>query len=801
MPLPVGKPHHLVLERRAVARPDPRESRRCRAATRRCCAARDRAHASVRVQRGGRRPAAPIDPLRQERERHRRERRRAPRASRVEVDRCADRSRGGVPGLQPAPRQPERLAATRRARASAARRRAPPARVSAPTWISPFRNVPVVTTSAEHATSPAGSSSRTPATRPPSTTSDATSPKIHSMPGSARSAPPHPLARTRACRPARAATTPPGPRLRLSSLNWKPGGVDRVAHQAAERVDLAHQVALRRAADRRIARHVRDGVGRQRQQSPTRQPRRAAAYAASQPGVSRADHDDVEPVSMRPCPPTSRCRSGEKISVSTASGVPLARDLLQARRARRGRRPSTNSSWRRRPPPPAPRRASAACARSSNRACRTLVTRTSSSARSSPTSARTSRAARSSRPAPVAADTRTASGAGDPSAVELPRRAAGRSCSRPRRDRPIRESSSARSLGAQGHAAVDDHDDQVGGSRRAFGARARPRPPRRSRVRRQPAVSTSVERNARRRRTARSRRSRVVPGSAVTMARSPPTSALNRLDFPTFGRPTIASVRAFAQHAPRPRRGHQRAPAAPSARQRARHCLVVRDEVVALVGKVERRLEPRQHVEQRALDAADGLGQRAVQLVDGRAGLRRRHGVDQVGDGLGLDQVEAAVQVRAERELAGLGQPCPAVASRTSTICAEQPRVPVRARSRRRPRRCRSRAPGSRCRTTWSSALPATSRVDEPREAWRAVARAGASRPRQLAARSRMAAGPLRRTTPRPAAAGCASRWRRWCRSVENRRLQPSPASRHAQRTSCADSSHGCRLTVTLLLR
>ena len=37
-------------------------------------------------------------------------------------------------------------------------------------------------------------------------------------------------------------------------------------------------------------------------------------------------------------------------------------------------------------------------------------------------------------------------------------------------------------------------------------------------------------------------RSRVVPGIAVTIARSRSTSRLNKLDFPTFGRPTIASV-------------------------------------------------------------------------------------------------------------------------------------------------------------------------------------------------------------------------------------------------------------------
>ncbi len=38
-------------------------------------------------------------------------------------------------------------------------------------------------------------------------------------------------------------------------------------------------------------------------------------------------------------------------------------------------------------------------------------------------------------------------------------------------------------------------------------------------------------------------KSRVVPGVAVTMARSRSTSRLNKLDLPTLGRPTMASVR------------------------------------------------------------------------------------------------------------------------------------------------------------------------------------------------------------------------------------------------------------------
>src|SRR5579871_1699665 len=41
-------------------------------------------------------------------------------------------------------------------------------------------------------------------------------------------------------------------------------------------------------------------------------------------------------------------------------------------------------------------------------------------------------------------------------------------------------------------------------------------------------------------------RSRVIPGSSPTMARREPTSRLNSVDLPTFGRPTMARVGSCA---------------------------------------------------------------------------------------------------------------------------------------------------------------------------------------------------------------------------------------------------------------
>ena len=60
------------------------------------------------------------------------------------------------------------------------------------------------------------------------------------------------------------------------------GGVDDLAHLAAEGVDLADDLPLGDAADGRVAAHLGDGVGIHREQA-VRSPSRAAASAASTP--------------------------------------------------------------------------------------------------------------------------------------------------------------------------------------------------------------------------------------------------------------------------------------------------------------------------------------------------------------------------------------------------------------------------------------------------------------------------------------------------------------------------------------
>src|SRR5262249_28005074 len=61
----------------------------------------------------------------------------------------------------------------------------------------------------------------------------------------------------RAWRPHRGAATT------IEQLELNARRIDRAAHQAAECVNLPNEMTLRGSADRRIARHMRDGLARQ----------------------------------------------------------------------------------------------------------------------------------------------------------------------------------------------------------------------------------------------------------------------------------------------------------------------------------------------------------------------------------------------------------------------------------------------------------------------------------------------------------------------------------------------------------
>src|SRR5439155_866172 len=87
------------------------------------------------------------------------------------------------------------------------------------------------------------------------------------------------LVRLRARRPDRRPAAP------VQQLELNPGCVDRARHQSAERIDLANEMSLCGAANRRVARHVRNRVGAQRAEADAnakarRRIRRLAARVA-----------------------------------------------------------------------------------------------------------------------------------------------------------------------------------------------------------------------------------------------------------------------------------------------------------------------------------------------------------------------------------------------------------------------------------------------------------------------------------------------------------------------------------------
>ena len=157
-----------------------------------------------------------------------------------------------------------------------------------------------------------------------------------------------------------------------------------------------------------------------------------------------------------------------------------------------------------------------------------------------------------------------------------------------REARPIEHTSSTRS-------AVPA---RACGSRHAFGlddvvgVRAGRRCPRASRAARRDRRSRSRDRASSRERRSRWR---------ATL----PTSALNRLDLPTFGAPTIATCSPSRTSRPRLALGEQRVGLARRSRRSRRASARRLDEVIALVGKIDRRLEPRDQIEQRRIESRD----------------------------------------------------------------------------------------------------------------------------------------------------------------------------------------------------
>ena len=64
------------------------------------------------------------------------------------------------------------------------------------------------------------------------------------------------------------------------------------------------------------------------------------------------------------------------------------------------------------------------------------------------------------------------------------------------------------------------------------------------------------------------------------------------------------------------------------------------DEVISLVGKIQRRLEPGHEIEQARVECLDARGQCAFELIERDARLQRCHRVDQIRDGLRLHEID-----------------------------------------------------------------------------------------------------------------------------------------------------------------
>ena len=283
MAVAIRESHHLVFERRAVARTDSgdlsveeRRLARCAPAPARAlrlwCAADDRRSAfsgrSVATNENGVGSASPCSTWNTPRR----------RSFSKSIDRRA--SRGGVPVFSRPHSKPKPFSDSARSLDGGSPAR-PAGRCSRPTWISPLRNVPVVIdqTAAGQALVRPPAPDRRPARHAPEPVPRGPESIRSSAARSSSSRTQAPYRRLSAC--ARGDHTA-GPRLRLSILNCRP-----VASMALPINPPSASISLTRwplAVPPTAGLHGMSAtVSVDSVQSPTEQPRRAAAHAASTP--------------------------------------------------------------------------------------------------------------------------------------------------------------------------------------------------------------------------------------------------------------------------------------------------------------------------------------------------------------------------------------------------------------------------------------------------------------------------------------------------------------------------------------
>ena len=178
-----------------------------------------------------------------------------------------------------------------------------------------------------------------------------------------------------------------------------------------------------------------------------------------------------------------------------------------------------------------------------------------------------------------------------------------------------------------------------------------------ARLARTPAVSTSVIGTPSTSIVSVSR-SRVVPGTSATIARPAPASCVEQARFAGVRPPDDRDMQRLRESAGRARRVAQQRDRSRSTRVELAHRLARLDEVIALVGKVQRRFELRASDRTAARRSrAIALGQRAVELIERRRACSGVTASIRSRDGFGLHQIDPSVQIRAQREFAWLGEP------------------------------------------------------------------------------------------------------------------------------------------------
>lgn len=86
----------------------------------------------------------------------------------------------------------------------------------------------------------------------------------------------------------------------------------------------------------------------------------------------------------------------------------------------------------------------------------------------------------------------------------------------------------------------------------------------------------------------------------------------------------------------------------------ARPRLLPPNELVTLLGEIERGLQPRDHMQKRVSNRRRLAAQQTFDVAQRQLGLKRRSRIHEIGDRFGLNEIELSVQDRALGELARL---------------------------------------------------------------------------------------------------------------------------------------------------